>query len=39
MAQLGARMIEGVAKKVTDQLFENFSQAVRSAGEPQTAPI
>ena len=38
LASLGARLIDGVAKKLADQFFENFQKAV----EPQTeepAPV
>lgn len=33
LAQLGSRIIDGFAKKMADQFFENFSNAV---GEPET---
>lgn len=31
IAQLGARLINGVAKKMADQFFDKFAQAVKSA--------
>ncbi|NOC92755.1 CoxG family protein [Ruegeria sp. HKCCD6604] len=34
LAQLGGRVIDGVARKMADQFFENFQNAV----EPQDAP-
>ncbi|GAA6160403.1 carbon monoxide dehydrogenase subunit G [Ruegeria sp. HU-ET01832] len=36
LAQLGGRVIDGVAKKMADQFFENFQNAVEE--EPQPAP-
>jgi len=32
LAQLGARLIDGVAKKMADEFFENFKKIV-AAGE------
>ena len=37
LAQLGSRIIDGFAKKMADQFFENFSNAVGTA-EPEEAP-
>ncbi|WP_170756014.1 CoxG family protein [Ruegeria lacuscaerulensis] len=36
LAQLGGRVIDGVAKKMADQFFENFQNAVEE--EPQPVP-
>ncbi|MBV1703382.1 MAG: carbon monoxide dehydrogenase subunit G [Hyphomicrobiales bacterium] len=36
LAQLGSRLVDGVAKKLADQFFENFAAAVRGGGA--TAP-
>ncbi|MCB1332203.1 MAG: carbon monoxide dehydrogenase subunit G [Roseivivax sp.] len=33
LAQLGSRIIDGFAKKMADQFFENFQAAVEGAGE------
>ena len=33
IAQLGARLIDGVARKMADQFFSNFATAVRGEGE------
>ncbi|SEQ81527.1 CoxG family protein [Thalassovita taeanensis] len=33
LAQLGSRIIDGFAKKMADQFFENFQNAVEGAGE------
>jgi carbon monoxide dehydrogenase subunit G len=30
IAQLGARLIDGVAKKMADQFFNNFAEAVKA---------
>jgi carbon monoxide dehydrogenase subunit G len=32
IAQLGARLIDGVAKKMADQFFDNFAEAVKAGG-------
>jgi carbon monoxide dehydrogenase subunit G len=32
IAQLGARLIDGVAKKMADQFFANFAEAVKAGG-------
>ncbi|MDE2578801.1 MAG: carbon monoxide dehydrogenase subunit G [Hyphomicrobiales bacterium] len=37
IAQLGARLIDGVAKKMADQFFESFAQAVKSAAPAAAA--
>jgi uncharacterized protein len=34
IAQLGARLIDGVAKKMADQFFANFAQAVANSQSP-----
>ena len=34
IAQLGSRLIDGVAKKLADQFFAAFAAAVKSAAEP-----
>lgn len=34
LAQLGARLIDGVAKKMADEFFENFKQLVGAEAEP-----
>lgn len=34
LAQLGSRLIDGFAKKMADQFFENFQKAVEGPGEP-----
>ena len=34
LAQLGARLIDGVAKKMADDFFENFKQLVGAEAEP-----
>jgi len=37
MAQLGARLVDGVAKKLADQFFANFAAAVNSAPKAASA--
>lgn len=37
LAQLGSRLIDGFAKKMADQFFENFQKAVEGPGEPSEA--
>ena len=37
MAQLGARLIDGVAKSMADKFFTNFAAAVARAGQPGPA--
>jgi carbon monoxide dehydrogenase subunit G len=34
LAQLGSRLIDGAAKKLADQFFENFQEAVEGPTEP-----
>ncbi len=36
LAQLGSRIIDGFAKKLADQFFERFQQAVEGPPEPET---
>jgi carbon monoxide dehydrogenase subunit G len=36
LAQLGSRLIDGFAKKMADQFFENFRNVVEGQGEPAT---
>ncbi len=36
LASLGARLIDGVAKKLADQFFENFQQAVEDTEDDST---
>jgi hypothetical protein len=38
LAQLGARLIDGVAKGLADKFFSSFKQAVESASAPSSAP-
>ena len=45
LAQLGSRLIDGTAKKMADEFFNNFSQQVappapapEAAAEPEPAP-
>jgi hypothetical protein len=38
IAQLGGRMIDGVAKKLADEFFENFGAIVGGPAEPAVAP-
>ncbi|MBS0122837.1 CoxG family protein [Thetidibacter halocola] len=38
LAQLGSRIIDGFAKKMADQFFENFQQAVEGPADPDAAP-
>lgn len=35
LAQLGSRLIDGAAKKLADQFFENFQEAVEGPKEPE----
>lgn len=37
LAQLGSRLIDGFAKKMADQFFENFQKAVEGPAEPVAA--
>lgn len=37
LAQLGSRIIDGFAKKMADQFFTNFQQAVEGPADPQEA--
>ncbi|ODT12694.1 MAG: carbon monoxide dehydrogenase [Mesorhizobium sp. SCN 65-12] len=37
IAQLGSRLIDGVAKKLSDQFFQNFSKAFAEAGASDAA--
>jgi len=37
IAQLGSRLIDGVAKKLSDQFFQNFSKAFGEAGASDAA--
>ena len=37
IAQLGSRLIDGVAKKLSDQFFQNFSKAFNEAGRSNAA--
>jgi len=37
LAQLGSRVIDGFARKMADQFFENFKTAVEGPAEPATA--
>ncbi|MCB2114752.1 MAG: carbon monoxide dehydrogenase subunit G [Rhodobacteraceae bacterium] len=36
LAQLGSRIIDGFAKKLADQFFENFQKVVEGPAEPET---
>lgn len=38
LAQLGARLIDGTAKKMASQFFENFADAVEAGGDSPAAP-
>lgn len=38
LAQLGARLIDGTAKKMASQFFENFAEAVTEGGDDAAAP-
>lgn len=38
LAQLGSRLIDGFAKKMADDFFERFQQAVEGPAEPEPAP-
>ncbi|MEN9062889.1 CoxG family protein [Ponticoccus litoralis] len=38
LAQLGSRIIDGFAKKMADQFFDNFQQAVEGPSDPDAAP-
>ncbi len=38
IAQLGGRMIDGVAKKMADEFFQNFGEIVGGPGEAAEAP-
>jgi carbon monoxide dehydrogenase subunit G len=38
IAQLGARLIDGFAKKMADQFFETFQKVVEGTGEPTETP-
>ncbi len=38
LAQLGSRIIDGFAKKMADQFFENFQSAVEGPENPDDAP-
>ena len=35
LAQLGARLIDGTAKKLADEFFTNFSELVAGGEQPQ----
>jgi hypothetical protein len=35
IAQLGSRLIDGFAKKMADQFFENFQQAIEGPEAPE----
>jgi carbon monoxide dehydrogenase subunit G len=37
LAQLGQRLVNGAAKKVADDFFQNFAKAVSPPGAPQAA--
>jgi hypothetical protein len=37
LAQLGSRLIDGFAKKMADQFFENFQKAVEGPPAPDAA--
>lgn len=39
LAQLGSRIIDGFAKKMADQFFENFQAAVEGAGAPESGAL
>jgi len=38
LAQLGSRIIDGFAKKMADQFFTNFQDAVEGPADPDAAP-
>ena len=38
LAQLGSRLIDGFSKKMADQFFENFQEAVEGPAEEPAAP-
>ncbi len=38
LAQLGSRIIDGFAKKMADQFFSNFQEAVEGPSDPDDAP-
>lgn len=38
LAQLGSRIIDGFAKKMADQFFSNFQEAVEGPADPEEAP-
>ncbi|MGR3368740.1 MAG: CoxG family protein [Sagittula sp.] len=38
LAQLGSRIIDGFAKKMADQFFSNFQEAVEGPSDPDAAP-
>jgi carbon monoxide dehydrogenase subunit G len=38
LAQIGSRLIDGVAKKMSDDFFARFNQVVAPAGTPAAAP-
>ncbi|EBA07260.1 carbon monoxide dehydrogenase operon G protein [Sagittula stellata E-37] len=38
LAQLGSRIIDGFAKKMADQFFSNFQEAVEGPSDPEEAP-
>jgi carbon monoxide dehydrogenase subunit G len=38
LAQLGSRVIDGFAKKMADQFFERFQEAVEGPSDPEEAP-
>ncbi|MDU8913051.1 carbon monoxide dehydrogenase subunit G [Aestuariicoccus sp. MJ-SS9] len=38
LAQLGSRIIDGFAKKMADQFFQNFQDAVEGPADPEAAP-
>ncbi|KMK67654.1 CoxG family protein [Puniceibacterium sp. IMCC21224] len=37
LAQLGSRIIDGFAKKMADQFFQNFQEAVEGPADPEAA--
>lgn len=39
IAQLGARLIDGFAKKMADQFFENFQKAIEGPAEESAEPV
>ncbi|WP_372891454.1 CoxG family protein [Rhodosalinus sp.] len=38
LAQLGSRVIDGFAKKMADQFFERFQEALEGPADPEEAP-